>query len=102
MAAPLDVRTDGDPTENCRAVINVKTHDSDGCASVHQELRVVVRRLLVRVILVVHAELPARFEKHAATNVVIQLPIVRARRSHEFVSRHSLRVWLTRSLENSI
>jgi hypothetical protein len=96
MSPPLDISSNGDTTERCDRAGDVDSNHANVLALVDKELRIVVRRLVVRMIGVVHAEPTASLEQHLTTNSVKAFPLNGRGWRDELVTFHRPD-WLTDS-----
>jgi len=76
VASTLHILTNGNTPEDSELTVDVDADHSDRFAMVNQDLRIVARPILVRVILIVDSEKTAILEEHRAPNCVINAPLV--------------------------
>ena len=75
MAAPLNISADSDATKRRDITVDVNSDDANVLSLVDQELRMIVRSPIVRMIWVVNPESPTCFKQHFAANSVKAVPL---------------------------
>ena len=75
MTAPLNISADSNATKRRDITVDINSDDANVLSPVNQELRVIVRSPIIRMIRVVNAESPTCFKQHFAANSVKAVPL---------------------------
>jgi hypothetical protein len=74
MPSALGIGSHRDSTKDRVRPHDINSHNADRLTSISQELRMIARCSLIRMILVVDAELAPCLEENQPTNVVVRTP----------------------------